>query len=330
MKMKRHETEVFSMSFLDCICCGFGAIILLLVLTEVGRPKVLERQAVNLQGQVMRLQEELHYLRGETDVLNRELKGRVEQLSEDKTKVARLQGDLTQIKGEYAASRKDADFQNATESDLVAAQQRLTAEMQRLLAQKGSFRRQPEDAIGGIPVDSEYIIFVIDTSGSMLENHWTAARQILNEILDIYPQVKGIQVLDDEGGYMFDSYRGQWIPDTPARRKAILDTFKSWRAFSNSSPVEGVVAAIRTFWAPDKKVSIYVFGDDFTGDSIQSVLDSIELMNRVGKSGERRVRIHGVGFPMPDRYPQFANVRFSALMRAVCEQNGGTFVGLAN
>jgi hypothetical protein len=39
MKIKRRETEVFSLSFLDVICCGFGAIILLLVLTErVGRP----------------------------------------------------------------------------------------------------------------------------------------------------------------------------------------------------------------------------------------------------------------------------------------------------
>lgn len=328
MKVKRHETEVFSMSFLDCICCGFGSIILLLVLIQVGRPKVLEQQAVNLKGTVMRLQEELFYLRGETDILNRELKGRIEQLSVDKTKVARLQGDLTNIKGQYSTSRKEADFQNATESELVAAQQKLTEEMQRLMAQKGNYRRLPDEAIGGIPVDSEYIIFVIDTSGSMQENHWRAARETLNEILDIYPQVKGIQVMDDEGGYMFDSYRSQWIADTPARRKAILDAFKNWQSFSNSSPVEGIQAAIRTFWAPDKRISVYVFGDDFTGASIQAVLDSVQLINRVGRGGDRRVRIHAIGFPMPSRYPQFGNQRFSALMRALCEQNGGTFVGL--
>ena len=34
---RRREVEVFSLSFLDCICCGFGAIILLLVLSEIGR-----------------------------------------------------------------------------------------------------------------------------------------------------------------------------------------------------------------------------------------------------------------------------------------------------
>ena len=33
MAIKRREFEVFSLSFLDCICCGFGAIILLFILS---------------------------------------------------------------------------------------------------------------------------------------------------------------------------------------------------------------------------------------------------------------------------------------------------------
>jgi hypothetical protein len=37
--------------------------------------------------------------------------------------------------------------------------------------------------------------------------------------------------------------------------------------FSNSSPVEGIEAAIRAFAAPDRKVSLYVLGDEFTGNS---------------------------------------------------------------
>jgi hypothetical protein len=325
MKLKRHDAEIFSMSFLDCICCGFGAIILLLVLTEVGRPIVFERESVLVDGQVKRLQEELFEIRGETDVLNRELKGRIEQLSDETTRLARLQGDLTTVRGQYSASRKDAEFQNIMENQLVAAYQRLTAEMQRLLGE--GYRRPRDDAIGGIPVDSEYIIFVVDTSGSMQENHWAKAQTIMREILDIYPRVKGIQIMDDEGAYMFGEYRAKWIPDTPARRKAIIDRMRNWESFSNSSPVEGIQAAIRTFWAADKRISIYVFGDDFTGESIQGVLDSVDRMNR-GDKGVRRVRIHAIGFPMPDRFPQFGNQRFTALMRALCERNGGTFVGL--
>ena len=85
-----------------------------------------------------------------------------------------------------------------------------------------------------------------------------------------------------------------------------------------------------TFWAPDKKVSIYYFGDDFTGDAIQPVLDTVDRINRIGTGGQRRVRIHAVGFPMPEGYPQFGTYRYAALMRALCERNGGTFVGLAS
>ena len=38
--------------------------------------------------------------------------------------------------------------------------------------------------------------------------------QELEATLSIYPEVKGIQVMNDMGNYMFSRYRGQWIPDT--------------------------------------------------------------------------------------------------------------------
>ena len=79
---RRRPVEVFSLSFLDCICCGFGAIILLLVLTEIGRPAVLEKSRKNLDGQVRNLTEQLHAIEGETTELSRELEGsRIKPLS---------------------------------------------------------------------------------------------------------------------------------------------------------------------------------------------------------------------------------------------------------
>ncbi|HEV7716435.1 MAG TPA: hypothetical protein VGO53_12630, partial [Steroidobacteraceae bacterium] len=84
MKLPRRTVEVFSLSFLDCICCGFGAIILLLVLTEYGHPVQLEESRKNLTGQVRLLEEQLHEIRGETDLLNRELKGRIDLLEKER------------------------------------------------------------------------------------------------------------------------------------------------------------------------------------------------------------------------------------------------------
>ena len=40
------------------------------------------------------------------------------------------------------------------------------------------------------------------------------------------------------------------------------------------------------------------------------------------------VRIHAIGFPESPGMTPFTNIRFSALMRLMCEQNNGTFVGI--
>ena len=50
--------------------------------------------------------------------------------------------------------------------------------------------------------------------------------------------------------------------------------------------------------------------------------------NPVDKAGRHRVRIHAIGFPAGAGSPPFINARFSALMRAMCDENEGTFVGL--
>jgi hypothetical protein len=80
MRLKRRETEIFSLSFLDVICCGFGAVILLLVLSEFGQPLVIERSRQDLESQVKRLQQELFAIRGDSQVLERELQGRIDLL----------------------------------------------------------------------------------------------------------------------------------------------------------------------------------------------------------------------------------------------------------
>ena len=326
----RRSIDIFNLSFLDVVSCGFGAIILLLVIVKISEPHVIEQLAVDLSGLVAQLEAELHEIRGETVVLNRELTARQEQLSEQREKLARLKGDRSTIRGQHATTRNEHDTQTIIEGQLASAKQDLTEEMRRLLG-RGYQRKKLAATIGGVPVDSEYIIFIIDTSGSMQQNAWPLVLKKVTEVLDIYPQVKGIQVMNDMGDYMFSQYRNKWIPDTPARRKAIIKRLSGWQPFSNSSPVEGIETAIRRFHAKDKRISLYVFGDDFARGSIQAVVDTVASLNRAGKSGKQHVRIHTVGFPVlfgsGNGIPVNA-MRYAALMRKLAETNGGSFVGL--
>jgi hypothetical protein len=325
---KRRPAPEISLSFLDVICCGFGAVILLLMITKTVEPQVLEESTVIAEGKVSALTEQLFEIRGETNILNRELVAKREQISEFEMQIAILQGSLASSKSRFDALQVTLNSNSIVAEQLAIARQELSEEEERLLGRDAERKNQ---LIGGIPVDSEYIIFIIDTSGSMFSYAWQRMLSEMEATLNIYPNVKGIQVMNDMGNYLFSRYAGQWIPDTPARRQLILRNLANWNAFSNSSPVEGITQAVRSFYDRDKKISIYVFGDEFTGRSIEDVVLTVDRLNAEADTQERRVRIHAVGFPVQFIRPpelQDTGIRFATLMRELTHRNGGTFVGL--
>ncbi len=327
IKRERGSVAGFSMSFLDVICCGFGAIILLLMITKIVEPQVLEDAKRSLAALVAELREELFATRGDDRAVQQAVQTHLTEIEKRRAELQLLEEQLDNILGRYELTVEKSRELGATLSNLRSARQKLTEEMKRLQA---SSAVRPSQDIIGVPVDSEYIIFIIDTSGSM-QGTWKLVQEKLAEILAIYPKVRGIQVLNDMGDYMFNNYKGRWIPDSPGRRTVILGRLRTWNAYSNSSPVEGIQHAIRTFHDDDKTISLYVFGDEFTGPSIENVIDAVNLINTADADGNRRVRIHAVGFPVQFGWgdsPHVTGIRFATLMRELTYRNNGTFVGL--
>jgi hypothetical protein len=326
MKKNRRGIPEASLSFLDVISCGFGAIVLLLIIARVGDPAALEAAERQLQGSVKELRERLFDIRGDAVVLSEEMKSRKEQLSDLTERVARLRATLASVEKQTDQVSQSVITE---EEQLRLALQVLTEEMQRLQPRS----EIANQLIGGVPVDSEYIIFVIDTSGSMQMAAWSRVQVEMINILNIYPEVKGIQVMNDNGQYMFSTYRSQWMPDSPQMRQQIINQLRNWAPFSNSSPVEGIQAAIQTFYRPGRKISIYTLGDDFSGRSIRRVVKAVDSLNQRSGEAQRLVRIHAIGFPVhfpPGRTPSESAVKFAALMRELSYNNGGTFIGLTS
>ncbi len=327
MSRARREIDVGGLSFLDCICCGFGAVILLLVIVKVHEPVLTEEQRAELEALVAQLEARVLDIGKESAGTRAELSSVEGEKRKLEAESRSLAARLAQLRGEVDEARNDAVVTAAIEAAAKRAQQKLTTEAERLRQQQ---RGAQQDVVGGIPADSEYVVFVIDTSGSMQHYNWGNVVRKVRETLEIYPKVKGIQVMNDMGTYMFGSYAGRWIPDSPQRREVILGQLRNWQSFSNSSPVEGIEKAISTFHDWDKEISVYVFGDEFTGTSAQAVLDRVRSLNRPDASNRRRVRIHAVGFSIDTNDAEFqrSSRRFAALMRELCMENGGTFVGL--
>tara|TARA_Y100001978_G_scaffold76853_1_gene68997 strand:+ start:1265 stop:2251 length:987 start_codon:yes stop_codon:yes gene_type:complete len=323
--IKRRGIEEFSISFLDVICCGFGAVILLLMLTRPLEPILIENSEVDLSERIKAREQALFEIRGEIrELLASDNASATDRLAAIEA-IKELERQLEDTLGKAISlgeAEREIDEQTA---ELASAKQTLTDEMQRLL---GLDFKRDSGLVGGIAVDSEYIIFVIDTSGSMQSAAWNQVVRKVDETLSIYPRVKGIQVMNDMGDYMFPQYRGTWLEDGAGVRNRIIQTLSGWAPFSNSSPVEGIREAIDTYYDPSKNISIYVFGDDYTGDSVEEVVDAVDLINIADEMGRRRVRIHAVGFPVYLDQPNARIYRFAALMRELAYRNDGTFVGL--
>ena len=313
------------MSFLDVVSCGFGAVTLLLVVSKAYEPTRAEREHSQLKESIATLKLELAELQGEHSELKRLFEPLRTQTRAELKRVRLVRNEVVRAENRFLAARALMDTSRLEEGELQAARQNLTEEMKRLLA---DYEPNPNDTtVTGIPVDSEYIIFVIDTSSSMVQNAWPAVQRLVHETLQVYPAIKGLQVLNDEGRYLFPSFAGKWIPDSPQIRSSITRNIGYWRALSDSNPAEGIAEAINSFYDGTRKMSIHVFGDDFPEHSAEALVRYVEHINKPDRFGNPPVRVHGVGFPVHlasdafDRASHFAN-----MMRVLCERNGGTFV----
>lgn len=326
MKLARRAEESISIAFLDVITCGIGAIILLLMISKpppavapapVDDPRVAE---------IATLQRRLFALQDEQQQVKRELDASTPQLTALKDEARRLHDAL--LASQFRArSAEQAAARDAEELDkLKVAHQTLSEEMQRLRAQ----RKQRINAalVGGIPIDSEYVIFVIDTSASMGGHVTEMLKRQMREILTVYPRLKGLQILSDGGVYLKSDTARQWLTDSPALRAELIDKIPTWDADSPSNPQNGIYTAIHDFYRADRKISIYVLGDEFANGSIDEVLKYVDSINPRDAQGNPRIRIHGIGFPTRTGQFKDAGAHFAAFMRRLTHRNGGTFVGL--
>ncbi len=94
----------------------------------------------------------------------------------------------------------------------------------------------------------------------------------------------------------------------------------------------GIVRAINTFRDTkdeEKKIGIYVFGDEFTSTA-DRVLNRIDKANPADEEGNRLITIHAIGFPhvlrSEYRFTR-SGQKFANLMRELTYTHGGAFIG---
>ncbi len=312
-KLKAKEKfEIFNLSFLDIISCGFGAVVLLVLISN-SNPSIPAQgvtEVETLLAKVVTLEKNINNLKQQISDQQRK---NDEQLAQSGS-LGRSSSTLSQKLGTLEKEEQTLD------GDL-AGLSLVDESLKRISISPATTKTTRDEEVGGIPVDADHVIFIVDTSGSMQAIWKRVADEILNT-LSIHPQVKGFQILNDQGKSLIRGYSGRWIPDTPQRRRSVMNVFNSWQDASNSSPVEGIETALRRYGRTGQAMSVYVFGDDYTGGNYDATIARLTKLNKGGKSN-RLAKIHGVGF-----LSKHTTNRFAILMRELTKRNGGTFIAL--
>jgi archaellum component FlaC len=106
--MKRRRLNVFSLSFIDCICCGLGAIILLFVIANAQSTSERHRVTQDLRSQVDRVEKEV--LAGQKRLV--ETRNTIERIEQERVRTQGLSQEV--IKTMEARKNEVARYENET------------------------------------------------------------------------------------------------------------------------------------------------------------------------------------------------------------------------
>ncbi len=312
MKEKK-TTEVFSMSFLDIMACGFGALVLILLISEFNEIEIIENKYT--ADLFLTKQDEVVTKTNQLNDVDRELTSKIKNLIS-------IQDELDKVK---------SNLKNRT--NVVQSLTELSQLKQSQIIVKNEDQKEPIEQVvaSGIRIDSRYLIFIIDNSGSMVEGApWSRVVKEIETIIMTFPSLEGFMIMNDTGKTIVGG--GNWVKPTKANRIDAVNKLKRVNAMTNSNPIPAIEKSINIYGRKYDDVGIFIIGDDIReSKNVDSRLLEINRIN-TKSDGSKYVRINALGFLTSRRLNvqgyafEDDNNKYLTLMRELTEQNGGTLV----
>jgi von Willebrand factor type A domain len=164
---KRRETEVFSLAFLDCICCGFGAVLLVFILSltqkkiiDQGSIEDLRSRSREIEARIVASQTDLDRLAKVLAAAQLELEDINAKNNQDELKLSERRKELLLMLAQ-TGSLKDALATLLGEKKLLPTEDKAPVPIPNV------DRRQ---YLTGIKTQGNYVVFLVRASGSMLDD----------------------------------------------------------------------------------------------------------------------------------------------------------------
>tara|TARA_B100000767_G_scaffold32673_1_gene27887 strand:+ start:1311 stop:2264 length:954 start_codon:yes stop_codon:yes gene_type:complete len=314
--MKSRKTnEVFSMSFLDIMACGFGALVLILLISEFQKTPV---PTLDIKNDA----DELIETNNIKNIKSLKLKKLIEDVNSNIITLTLLNNNLNDMKNSLTQrtliSTNLSEFASDTNFSIN----------KKINLKKISSLEQKEAS--GIKIDSKYLIFIIDNSPSMRDSApWKRVIQEVDNLIQTFPDLEGYMVMNDAGTIIHGG--SPWLKPTKINRNASIGFLKAKQyIMSPSNPVQGLKKSINLYGKKYSNVGVFIVGDDVLprdNKRPEAFFQEIVSSNK-DKSGNLYVRINSIAFLTSKNNSSFTqqNMNYLILMRELTELSGGALV----
>ncbi len=322
-RRKRRSQQTFSISFLDCICCGFGGVLLLFVLVA---GKTQEQQEMQLT--------EIREVLGQFEFDVKSKEERIERITRD------TQADTGE--SEQTESRNTITELEVTELEQVLAkllqsEAKMQKEMEELLAEKEELataevpdpvpipnvkRRQ---YLSGFQMEGEHVLFLVRASGSMVGNtiteavemqsktdeekrqsaKWTRVVDSVRWLIASLPENSSFQVLmfNEDTEPLIPTYSVDWVfRDDTEMIQEMLDALAEFvpQGGANMERAFGVVRSMST--VPDAVMlltdGLPTQSDSYPSGDVVTETDRLRFFNAAARIAAPDIPVNTILYPL--------------------------------
>jgi len=316
MRRRRPPIEIFSISFLDCICCGLGAVLIVLLL-YVNKMRLQEKYVPALRTQISALSNDLINLNSRVAVLSREVGSHTNTIMS-------LSNAWMGLAVEYA--RRSDELKLAQEQNRILGDLGGTVQQQLNLIQSlSNDLRQARNTrtILGIPISQTRLLFLIDCSLSMQEDQRLADvkgafKIMLASLNDSYHiNLAGYTTRSGQDRTpVFVPLWNKLQPVTSAARQEAMQFVTDLQVVGGTPTTDAMQRALRDY--PDAEAIVLLSDGEPTDRSAWQ-----ECAAAINTANQRRIPIYtiGVGSLMAD-----ASSDGRQFMERVARDAGGTCI----
>ncbi|HEX5047556.1 MAG TPA: VWA domain-containing protein [Gammaproteobacteria bacterium] len=311
--MARREINVFSMSFLDAICCGFGAVILLFMIINANVDMKSATELKDLTSEARRMELKVDAGRKNLVTMKQDLAHLLEQWATIRGMRDDLLTELTTKQAEAATAEMDSKARQEAIEKLKAELTKIQTENDRLAAAakepvpggtsiRGFVGDGNRQYLTGLKMGGKRVAILVDVSGSMLDRtlvnvirrrnmppaqqvqspKWVQLVNTLDWLTTQIPEGTQVQVIafNDEAKSLMPGTDGKWVTVTTSAE--LDDAVKNLRVTVPKGPtsLHAAFAAARAL--------------DPQPDNIYLLTDGLPTMGQIkptreGATGRERV-----------------------------------------